>query len=118
MTVNGAQLRDLLQRQLPKGDAQARLLQVSGSLRYQWGTGADGTAQLGEVLVDGRPLDAARDYRLVVNSFMAEGGDGQGALRQGRDRVSVGVDIDALAELLADNPAAVTQVEPGRILRR
>jgi len=118
LTVNGAQLRDLLQRQLPKGDAQARLLQVSGSLRYQWGTGADGTAQLGEVLVDGRPLDAARDYRLVVNSFMAEGGDGQGALRQGRDRVSVGVDIDALAELLADNPAAVTQVEPGRILRR
>jgi 5'-nucleotidase len=91
---------------------------VSASLRYRWSQAADGTAQLGEVLVDGRQLDAARDYRLVVNSFMAEGGDGQGVLRQGRDRISVGVDIDALAELLSENPAVVTQVEPGRIQRR
>ncbi|MDN3919743.1 bifunctional metallophosphatase/5'-nucleotidase [Roseateles violae] len=118
MTVSGAQLQELLQRQLPKGDAQPRLLQVSGSLRYQWSMGADGQARLGEVKIDGRPLEPARDYRLVVNNFMAEGGDGAGVLRQGRDRASIGIDLDALAELLSENPAAVEQIEPGRIVRR
>jgi 5'-nucleotidase len=118
MTISGAQLRELLQRQLPKGDAAPRLLQVSGSLRYQWSQLPDGQPRLDDIRVDGQPLDASRDYRLVVNNFMAEGGDGQSALRQGRDRVSLGIDLDALAELLAENPAAVQQIEPGRIVRR
>ncbi len=118
MTISGAQLRDLLLRQLPKGDAPARLLQVSSSLRYQWTQGSDGLPQLGEVTVGGRPLEDARDYRLVVNNFMAEGGDGQSVLRQGRDRVSIGVDIDAMVEWLSENPAAVRQIQSGRIVRR
>src|SRR6478609_3493371 len=118
MTISGAQLRELLQRQLPKGDAQPRLLQVSASLRYQWSQGADGESRLGEVKIDGQPLDPARDYRLVVNNFMAEGGDGQAVLRQGRDRVSLGIDLDALAELLSEKPEAVNQIQPGRIQRQ
>ncbi|MCV2366727.1 bifunctional metallophosphatase/5'-nucleotidase [Roseateles oligotrophus] len=117
MTISGAQLRDLLQRQLPKGDAPPRLLQVSNSLRYQWRMGADGVAQLLNVTVGGQPLDMARKYRLVVNNFMAEGGDDQGVLRQGSERASIGVDVDAMVELLQENPAAATQISPGRIQR-
>ncbi|MFY7866655.1 bifunctional metallophosphatase/5'-nucleotidase [Roseateles sp.] len=118
MSLSGAQLRELLQRQLPKGDAPARLLQVSSSLRYQWSQAADGTAQLGDVSVGGLPLDEARTYRLVVNNFMAEGGDGQSVLRQGTDRVSLGVDIDAMVEWLSENPAATNQIQSGRIVRK
>ena len=117
MTISGAQLRELLQRQLPKGDAPPRMLQVSNSLRYQWRMGADGVAQLGEVRVAGQPLEAQKNYRLVVNNFMAEGGDGQSVLRQGTERVSIGVDVDAMVELLSENPAAATQITPGRIRR-
>lgn len=117
MSISGAQLQELLQRQLPKGDAPARLLQVSNSLRYTWRMGADGVAQLGAVTIDGRPLEPARTYRLVVNNFMADGGDGQSILRQGTERVSIGVDIDAMVELLTENPAAATQIAPGRIRR-
>jgi 5'-nucleotidase len=117
MTISGAQLQDLLQRQLPKGDAPPRLLQVSNSLRYQWRMGADGVAQLGAVSVGGEPLDMKRNYRLVVNNFMADGGDGQAVLRQGSERVSIGVDIDAMVELLTENPAAATEIASGRIRR-
>jgi 5'-nucleotidase len=117
MTISGAQLRDLLQRQLPKGDAPPRLLQVSSSLRYQWRMGADGVAQLGEVSVGAKPLEATRNYRLVVNNFMADGGDGQGVLRQGTERVSIGVDIDAMVELLTENPGVMSQIASGRIRR-
>jgi len=115
MTLSGAQLRELLQRQLPKGDAPPRFLQVSSSLRYRWQIGPEGVAQLQDVKIDGQPLDEAKAYRLVVNNFMADGGDGHSVLRQGRDRVSLGVDIDAMAEWLTDNPAAVKQIQPGRI---
>ena len=118
LTISGAQLRELLQAQLPVGDAPARLLQVSAGLRYQWSQGADGKPLLGAVTVAGQPLDAARDYRLIVNNFMADGGDGLGVLRQGRERLSVGVDIDALAEWLGENPAAMSQIEPGRIRKQ
>ncbi|MBB4842162.1 5'-nucleotidase [Paucibacter oligotrophus] len=117
MTLSGAQLRELLQRQLPKGDAPPRFLQVSSSLRYRWQVGAGGVAQLQDIRVDGQPLDENKAYRLVVNNFMADGGDGHSLLRQGRDRVSLGVDIDAMAEWLTDNPAALKQIQPGRILR-
>ena len=118
LTITGAQLRELLTRQLPKGDAQPRFLQVSSSLRFQWTLGADGVNRLGDVRVDGRPLDDARDYRLVVNNFMADGGDGASVLRQGRDRLSLGVDIDAFVEWLRDNPTALAQAKPSRIERK
>lgn len=119
MTISGVQLRELLLRQLPKGDAPPRMMQISASLRYQWTQSADGAPQLLAVTVGGQPLDAARDYRIVVNNFLADGGDGLELLRDaGRDRLSLGVDIDALAELLADKPSAVADIAPGRILRQ
>jgi len=119
MSISGAQLQELLQRQLPKGDAPARLLQVSSSLRYQWTQGSDGLPRLLDVQVDGKPLDPLRIYRVVVNNFMADGGDGLSVLRQGKDRVPLGVDIDAMVEWLSENPVgAMAQIESGRIRKQ
>ncbi|WP_373717289.1 bifunctional UDP-sugar hydrolase/5'-nucleotidase [Roseateles sp.] len=117
LTLSGQQLRDILQRQLPKGDATPRLLQPSSTLRYHWRSGPDGGAELGEVLVHGQPLDLARDYRIVVNNFLAEGGDAQAGFRHGRDRSLLGSDIDALTEQLREEPDALHRVAPGRIVR-
>ncbi len=117
LTLSGSQLRELLNHQLPRGKSQPRLLQTSAGLRYQWARDADGGARLLDVQVDGQPLDDARDYRLVVNGFMADGGEGLSVLRQGRDRTVLGVDLDALLEWVALHPEAVDQVEPGRIRR-
>lgn len=117
LTLTGQQLWDVLQRQLPKGDAAPRMLQPSWTLHYRWRTGADGTPQLGEILIDGKPLERTRDYRIVVNNFLSEGGDAQAGFRHGRDRAVLGTDIDALVGLLRDQPQAMDRVAPGRIVR-
>lgn len=117
LTMTGQQLYDVLLRQLPKGDGGSRMLQPSSTLRYRWRLGADGTPQLGEILINGEPLNRTRDYRVVVNNFLSEGGDAQTGFKHGRDRAVLGTDIDALVELLRDNPKAIEQAAPGRIVR-
>ena len=93
-------------------------MQVSHNLGYQWSQFTGAEPVLESITIDGKPLDLKRDYRVVVNSFTADGGDNLGVLRQGRDRAALGMDIDALAEWLVDNPKALDQIEPGRILRK
>jgi 5'-nucleotidase len=117
LTLTGQQLWEVLQRQLPKGRAAPRMLQPSWTLQYRWRTGVDGMPQLGDVLIDGKPLERTRDYRIVVNNFLSEGGDAQAGFRHGRDRAVLGTDIDALVNLLGANPRAVEQAAPGRIVR-
>ena len=73
--------------------------------------------QLGEILIDGKPLERTRDYRVVVNNFLSEGGDSEGGFKHGRDRAVLGTDIDALVDMLRENPQAVVQAAPGRIVR-
>ena len=117
VTLTGQQLLDILQRQLPKGDASPRMLQPSSTLSYHWRKGADGAPQLLDVKLGGKPIDPAKDYRVVINNFLSEGGDEQGGFKHGRDRAVLGTDIDALVETLRDNPNALNQAAPGRILR-
>ncbi|MEO6276931.1 bifunctional metallophosphatase/5'-nucleotidase [Roseateles sp.] len=117
LTLTGQQLWDVLQRQLPKAGAAPRMLQPSWTLHYRWRAGADGKPELGEILIDGKPLERTRDYRIVVNNFLSEGGDEQAGFRHGRDRAVLGTDIDALVELLRNQPQAVERTSSGRIVR-
>ena len=117
LTITGAQLQELIRRQLPKRPGAA-LLQVSSNLRYQWSQAEGADAVLQSVTFEGKPLDPQRDYRVVVNTFMAEGGNDLNVFKQGRDRLTVGPDIDAFEEWLRENPKAMDQIEPGRIVRR
>ncbi len=117
MTLSGADLRELVQRQLPKTLAPRRFTQISNGLKFQWAQNAAGDSVLTELSLDGKPLQDTKDYRVVVNNFMAEGGDDLSVLRQGRDRVTLGTDVDALVEWLSENPKAIDQARPGRIVR-
>jgi 5'-nucleotidase len=117
LTISGAQLQELIRRQLPRRPGAA-LLQVSSNLRYQWSQAEGADAVLQSVTFEGKPLDPQRDYRVVVNTFMAEGGNDLNVLKQGRDRLTVGPDIDAFEEWLRENPKAMDQIEPGRIVRK
>ncbi len=118
MTLTGAQLREIVLRQLPKTLASRRFAQVSNNFRFQWSQAADGASTLDSLTLDGQPLVDTKDYRVVVNNFMAEGGDDFSVFRQGRDKVNLGVDIDALVEWIAENPKGVEQIQPGRIVRK
>lgn len=96
LTLTGAQLKALLEAQRPE-----RLLHVSSALRYAW----QPTARVGErvqgLSLRGRAVAPSQRLRVVVNSYMADGGDGLSALRAAPRVGGAGQDVDALAAALA-----------------
>ena len=46
------------------------------------------------------PIDRDARYRVTVNSFLAEGGDGFAAFADGTDRLGGAQDVDALVAFL------------------
>ena len=114
LTLTGAQIRNTLEQQWldPK---RPRILQVSKNFSYTW---EDGKPFFSHVVVDsmmlnGERIEPAKTYRVTVNAFLAAGGDGFTALREG-NAPQVGVyDSDALdAYFKANSP-----VSPGAMDR-
>ena len=51
-------------------------------------------------------------YRVAANNFLADGGDNFAAFKQGANRITEGLDIDALRDyLLANDPVAATPTD-------
>lgn len=116
MDLTGAQIRALLNEQWNgANETSNKILQVSG-LSYTWdktaATATDTDALSGDVLIDadgdgtveaGEVLETGTTYRVVVNSFLSDGGDGFGTLAAGTNKYFGGLDIDGLARYLAAN---------------
>jgi 5'-nucleotidase len=109
VSLTGAQLLTLLEQQWRgqvEGDISHRVMQVSRGFSYTW----DAAAPVGQRLVagsarlNGVPIDPAAKYRVSVNAFMASGGDNFVALRDGTERVTGMMDIDALELYLQKHP--------------
>jgi 5'-nucleotidase len=112
VTLSGADLRAALAQHLAHADDQP--LQFNG---MTWV--ADGTAAA-DVLVNGEPLDDARDYRVALTARLAEGADHFSALDAGRDRAIVGPDVDVLIAGLGAMPQPLRPISvslPPRIER-
>ena len=102
MTLSGAEIKALLESQSRPGG-----LIPSSSIRWTWRASAPAGQRVQDLRIGGQPVVMTQDYRLTVNSFMAEGGDGFTTLRSGRNRVGGDVDVDALMSYLQANPAGV-----------
>jgi 5'-nucleotidase len=113
MTLTGADLLSVLEQQWGGGGREL-VLQVSG-LAYAWSASAPLGKRVRDVWVGGAPLDRAKKYRVVVNGFLAAGGDGFDALSRGADKQGVGNDLDALVAYLKAQPQPVKAPEGGRI---
>jgi 5'-nucleotidase len=109
MTLSGAQLLQLLEQQWrgqPDGQVSGRVMQVSRGFSYRW----DSQAALGERIVpgsarlDGQAIDPAAKYRVTVNAFMASGGDNYLALKDGSERTTGIMDVDALERFIQNHP--------------
>ncbi|WP_284618304.1 bifunctional metallophosphatase/5'-nucleotidase [Aquabacterium humicola] len=105
MSFSGAELKALLESQQPPGHSGAHLLHPSASLRYRWVAAAPHGQRAQDITIDGAPLRPEATYRVTVNSYLAEGGDGFVLLKNGRDRLGGELDLDALLAYLGSTPA-------------
>ena len=89
LDLTGAQLQCLLEQQF----TVRRVLQPSAGVPYTVDPAGN----------TGPEVDAGATYRITVNSFLADGGDGFGVLRSGSNRAVSGLDVDAFAQYLSAN---------------
>jgi 5'-nucleotidase len=120
VTLTGAQLKEALENGVSQVETVAGRFPQVGGMRYVWNP----TAPVGSRIVsieignakDGyKPFDPNGSYRVVVNNFMLNGGDGYSVLGKGTNKVDTGlIDADVLADYIRANSPVNPQVE-GRI---
>lgn len=106
MSLTGAQIRILLEQQMwldeesPDG---RNVLQVSSGFSYTW----DKSRPIGQrvipasLMLNGKALEDAREYRVVANNFIAGGGDRVPMFIQGKNKIDTGIkDITAFINYL------------------
>ncbi len=117
MTLTGAQIDTLLEQQWSTSPSRAPFLHlgISDGVRFEWSRSAPVGQKIdpASITLDGTTIDPAGTYRVTVNSFLADGGDGFTVLREGTDRVGGGGDLDAFTAYLTAN-APVTGPVPDR----
>ncbi len=117
MTLTTQNIKDFLEEQfagcLGQGAANTRIAIPSAGFKYTWdGAKACGArisnvtltaATASETLVDaaGTVQNPAKAWRVTVNNFMADGGDGYSTLVKGTNRIGGAQDIDALTAYMA-----------------
>jgi 5'-nucleotidase len=107
-SLSGRQLKGLLEQQFRTVDGTgkvASLLVPSANFRFAYDLGQSDGNRVSGIKLDGKPIDPAASYRVVVNNFLASGGDGFSVLAEGSDAFDAGLDLDALEAWLATNPA-------------
>jgi len=109
LTLSGAQLRELLEQQWQDGGMGFYPLQPSSSLTYRFDDSRPkGQRVLADsLMVDGQLVQPEQDYRIVMNSFLAEGGDNFTVLKQARDRLDTGInDLESMIAWLQERDRA------------
>ena len=114
LTLTGAQIRQLLEQQW-LGQQGPRILHVSRNFSYTWDAArpAGERVDAASIMLDGRPIDLGGRYRVTVNGFLAQGGDGFAVFRAGTDRRTGGTDLAALVAWFEAN----SPISPGPLDR-
>lgn len=102
LSLSGEELLRLLEQQWNADGTRMRVLQPSRGFSYAWDARRSARPRVvaDSVRLDGRRIDPQRIYRITVNSYLAEGGDGFSVLRDGRDRSGGPLDVEALRDYL------------------
>ena len=113
MTLTGTQIKAMLESQQAGSGGEPKYLQPSEGFTYTWTDSAPPGARVSDMRLGGQPIEPSRGYRVTVNSFLAEGGDGFAAIKDGTDQKGGGQDIDALLAYLSAGertPLATTRI--------
>jgi len=103
MTLSGADLKAVFEQEF---DDQSfdQAFSPSSNVSFAFDVTRPLGSRVFDILIDGKPIDPAADYRFTVNSFLGAGGDFFTIFRNGRDVVTSGNDIDALEAWIAAVP--------------
>jgi 5'-nucleotidase len=84
LTLSGAQIKAVLEQQWAD-PARPRILQVSKGFAYGFDAGKQAGTRIdaASLKLNGTAIDPARSYRVTVNNYLALGGDGFTALKDG-----------------------------------
>jgi len=111
LTLSGEQVLRLLDQQWSVSGL--RRLQISKGSRFAWNPAQPEGVRIARdsVVINGRPLRPDRDYRVTVNSYLADGGDNLPVLREGRNRVVGMQSVDALVAYFARHSPVTPDAE-------
>ncbi|MGI5347546.1 bifunctional metallophosphatase/5'-nucleotidase [Streptomyces sp. CA-250714] len=115
MTLSGKQLLAVLRQQF-SGDNEGypQVLQISDELRFDADMARKGADRLlaDTVRVNGKPVDESRGYRVTVNDFLSQGGNGFSVLKEGTDQKSVTRDLAAFTDYLKSHSSPEKPIAP------
>ncbi|MFG2286411.1 bifunctional metallophosphatase/5'-nucleotidase [Streptomyces sp. NPDC048595] len=113
--LTGAQLLTALQQQVSgPNEASPKILQVSDGLTYTLDMtkkGADRVVK-DSIKLNGAALDPAKTYRVAMNEFLAGGGDGFPAFKDGKNKYVGPSDLDAFTGYLTAHSSAERPLTP------
>ncbi|MFD9678444.1 bifunctional metallophosphatase/5'-nucleotidase [Rhodococcus sp. NPDC059969] len=104
LSVTGAVLKDALEQQFQidvDGTGTERILSPSAGFTYTLDRRAAPGTRISEMRLNGQDIAPDAVYSVVVNKFLAEGGDGFTALKNSTQMTGAGNDLDALTALFA-----------------
>jgi 5'-nucleotidase len=106
MTLNGAQLKAVLEQQyrrsLAAGAVRPQVLAPSAGFTYAVDLAQPAGSRVSDLRLDGQPVAPATAYRVAVNNYLASGGDDLSGFTAGAEITDEGIiDLDALVAWIA-----------------
>ncbi|MFI0767383.1 bifunctional metallophosphatase/5'-nucleotidase [Streptomyces sp. NPDC021218] len=115
LDLTGSQLITALQQQVSgSNEASPKILQVSRSLTYTLDLTKSGKDRIvtDTVKLNGEPIDPAKTYRVAMNEFLAGGGDGFPAFKDGKNKLVGASDLDAFTAYLGTHSSQSSPLDP------
>ncbi len=108
--LTGDQIRRILEQQFDNPSAgQTRFLQVSHGFSYTWSDSAPVGSKIGDLMLNGVPIDANATYTVAGNAFLMGGGDNFTVLKEQPAFIVGPVDLDTLVSYFQAN----SPINPG-----
>lgn len=118
MQLSGRQILQLLQQQWQnRSNGDIRKLYVSAGFSYRWNNTEAKASAISDVRLNGQPIQPLQMYTVVVNSFLADGGDGFSVFKQGRNRQLLGSDLDAMENYILEQGNNISHIPLNRVGR-
>jgi 5'-nucleotidase len=116
LSLTGTEIDALLEEQWLHANT---MLQVSTGFTYEWDAAqpAGQRIDFSRIRLNGRSLGPGTVYRVTVNEFLAQGGDGFAILKDAPDRMRGVMDVEALEHYIAQH-TPIEAPAGNRIVRR